>query len=97
MKRNRLLLLSAFAASQAFAQSGLSMGTGSVDPVSSAGVIVSILGRIATVFFIAAIIWTSIQGAIADHDHFHKLPKLFLWGGICAGATLIVNRIATGA
>lgn len=94
MKRNRILLLGALAATQAFAAPAMG---GSVDPIQAAGIVVTILGGLATIFFIAALIWTSIRGAISDHDHFHKLPTLFFWGGLCAGATGIVYRIAAGS
>jgi hypothetical protein len=87
-----LLLISVAAA---YAQAGT--GTTNSNPASVIWAIVAIIGAMASGFFALSLIWTSIQGAIADHDHFQKLPRIVFWAAICFSATTLAVLMAKTA
>jgi hypothetical protein len=76
---------------------GIGGTTNNADPATVIWAIVAVMGGMATAFFAMSLIWTSIQGAVSDHEHFHKLPKIFFWGAICFSATFLAGRMALGA
>lgn len=97
-KTQRYALLFSLAATQAFAQVGSAPTyTGTVNPQSVMWIVVTIVGGMVTAIAACALLWTAAQGMLSDHDHFGKLPKLFFWGAIAAGATGMAYRMAAGA
>lgn len=99
MKKASFIALATMVASQAaFAQAaGGTSWTGNVNPSAVIWILVEIIGGITTAVAAVALLWTSIQGMISDHDNFQKLPKLVIWGAIAAGATYLARRMSTGA
>lgn len=96
MKR-RLIRLGATLALCAVAALGQSTASTSFsNPANIVWGIVAVLGAMASGFFALSLIWTSIQGAVSDHDAFHKLPKIVFWAAICFSATYLAGRFALG-
>jgi hypothetical protein len=99
MRRGTRLVSLALIAMAASAQNipGIGGTTNNTNPATVIWAIVAVMGGMATAFFAMSLIWTSIQGAVSDHEQFHKLPKIFFWGAICFSATFLAGRMALGA
>lgn len=94
MKKNRILLLSALAATQAFAQVQAPAMGNAVDVVGSAWKLVTVIGGVATAYFVTGLIMTGIKAVHSDHDQYGRLGAWAFWAIVCGGATGLMVKFA---
>lgn len=71
--------------------------TNNINPAQVIWGMVAIMGAMGSAWITMSLIWTAMQGATADHEQFHKLPRIAFWAAILFSATFLSGRMALGA